>query len=617
MSTVVQQSQRKVIRSINLLLCVVYLTSIVSFYLFLSHQQDNLVNHVKSHLIETIELDKIDIKPLTSWLTLTGEIALKEQGSSEKKWHKRYVTVANSPWIIELTYPLWSIVASIYFWIFSIVFLWGARYSNVLVRQGLIASRADYQSLENWANLAIIQGQAKPLAGDNNISLVITQLQKQIQDGTNKGFTYDHSIRESLLLDADTGIGNRAFFDNRLNAFLKEDDVQGAVLFVDFKECELIQSLYGHQQAINLLVTLIQVIKHRLQRLPSFFLARRGEFELAILLPGIFMNETEKLADRLITNIQAVNIPIGVNQEEFVHMGISYFGHDQSAYQIMAEADMAMRSAQLQGPSQWFMYEVGELEHVKAKGSLRWRTFLTHALASNAFVIFFQPVIDSQSENVIHHEVLSKVRDKDGSLISARVFLPMAQKCGLADKIDLLILEQVCRVLAYEDKQRDDCSLNISIDSLLSPTFIDQFIEIINRYPEVSERIIIEISEYQLVNHLNDLVPVLKRINNSGVKILADKVGQFIVSAGYLKICPISAIKLHRSIVIDIDKKNENQVFIQSLKNLTEPQQIPIYALGVENIAEWRMLVKLGIHGGQGHFFTEPVAQVAKAIHLL
>jgi RNase E specificity factor CsrD len=75
-------------------------------------------------------------------------------------------------------------------------------------------------------------------------------------------------------------------------------------------------------------------------------------------------------------------------------------------------------------------------------------------------------------------------------------------------------------------------------------------------------------------------------------------------------------MKLHRSIVIDIDKKVENQVFIQSLKKLAEAKNMPVYALGVENKSEWRTLLQLGVKGGQGHFFTEPVAQVAKAIHL-
>lgn len=303
-------------------------------------------------------------------------------------------------------------------------------------------------------------------------------------------------------------------------------------------------------------------------------------------------------------------------------MGVVCFTGDNQAYKVMAEADMALRNAQLQGPSQWFMYDSGEVATETAIGSLRWRTFLERAIEKNAFVIFFQPVIASQSDQILHHEVLSKVRDSKGQLISARVFLPMAQKCGLSIKIDLLVFEQVCRLLQYEGnlqhshKQPDACSLNLSIDALLNEQFVETIVSKLAQMPDIANRLIIEISEYHLVTHLNKLAPVLDMLDKLGVKILADKVGQYVVSTDYLRDCPISYIKLHRSIVYLVHEKMENQVFIQSLKARCLQHNVNIYALGVESKEEWRTLIHLGVSGGQGHFFTEPVAQMANAIVL-
>lgn len=472
------------------------------------------------------------------------------------------------------------------------------------------------RQLENWANLSKISEKQQSLPENNVIADAITALQQQLHQANNNENQFDSMLRASALLDNDTGIGNRAFFNNRLEALLKEEDIQGAVYFIQFNGCDLVQSLYGQQQAMELLEVLIQSINYRLKHLSNYFLARRGEFELALIIPGIFLCDVEKLADRLLKNTLAVSLPVGVNKEQLTHIGISYFSHAEKAYQIKAEADMALRSAQLQGPAQWFMYDIGEIEQNNAKGSLRWRTFLTRAIEQNAFVIFFQPVISSASEKVLHHEVLSKVRDSDGSLVSARVFLPMAQKCGLSQTIDHLIFEQVCRLLTNDSSQHDECSLNISAESLLSPTFIKLFIKQIERYKTVAPRIIIEISEYHLVNNLSELKPVLAKLHSFGVKILADKVGQYVVSSNYLQTCPISAIKLHRSIVLDVQNKYENQLFIKSLTTVCQPREVHMFALGIEHVDEWRMLIRLGVQGGQGHFFTEPVAHMARAIYL-
>jgi RNase E specificity factor CsrD len=149
----------------------------------------------------------------------------------------------------------------------------------------------------------------------------------------------------------------------------------------------------------------------------------------------------------------------------------------------------------------------------------------------------------------------------------------------------------------------------------MSVDFIDKFKTILANYPNVSNKIIIEISEYHLVNNLALLKPVLYILKAQGITMLSDKVGQYVVSSQYLKECPISSLKLHRSIVLDIQHKPENQTVIQSLKAICAPLDINIYALGVENEDEWQMLKKLGVNGGQGHFFTKPVAQAVKAIH--
>jgi len=598
-----------------MMMTVVYIL-VCLFSVLAAYQAQNSQHHA----IESLSLNEQQLNQYASTTVLSnthlGRLVLEKESGS------RLLAISDSRWYLSFQQPVYLVFTSPLLLYFTLALVVTGFVLRKILQQQLAISLKPLQQLENWANLSVIQGFANEINIDdssqetNVITLAIHQLQQQIRDNVASDTAWDQSIRSSALLDQETRIGNRAFFDNRLQAFLKEDDVQGAVLLIQFKELELVQNLYGYQQALSLLLSLIQVTKQRLQNQPSYFIARQSEYELSILLPNVFMQEVEKLADRLVTNLQTVVMPVGINQEEFVHIGVSYFGYDQVPYQVMSEADMALRTAQLQGPSQWFMFEVGELEEVKAKGSLKWRTFLNGAIKGNGFVIFFQPVIASDSAKVLHHEVLSKVRDKNGVMISARIFFPMAKKCGLTVQIDLLILEQVCRVLAYEQEQQDHCSINISIDSLLSEGFTDKFLSITHRFPAVKEKIMIEVSEYQLVNNLTQLQPALAALNNAGVKIIADKVGQYVVSAHYINIYPIYAMKLHRSIVIDIDKKTENQVFIQSLKTLAAAKNIPVYALGVEKQAEWRTLLQLGVKGGQGHFFTEPMAQVAKAIHL-
>ncbi|MFD1619068.1 EAL domain-containing protein [Thalassotalea marina] len=470
--------------------------------------------------------------------------------------------------------------------------------------------------LENWAYMSSICGSFQPVQSEGIVATTINKLIEDWQSSQNVDFTFDQEIRSQVFIDPATGIGNREFFNNRLEALLKEEDIQGAVFFIQLNETDQIQALYGDLHVKQLLKQVISNISKHTEKISGAYIARRCDYELALIIPGIYFTEAERLAGRLVKAISSIPLPIGIEKECFVHIGVSYFSNDENSYQIKSEADMALRTAQLQGPSQWFMYEPGEVEHVTAKGSLQWRTFLEKAISHNAFVLFFQPVVSTKSHNPLHHEVLAKVRDVDGTLVNARVFIPMAVKCGLIKQIDLILIEQVCRLLSYDKHMRDDCSVNVSIESLLDEKFIPKLLDILAKYHNVASQLIFEITEYHLVNNVGQLATIMNTLNQLGVRLLIDKVGQYISAAEYLKHCPINFIKLHASIVHDIDKSVENQIFVRSIALLCQQQNIAIYALGVERFEQWSTLIKLGVEGGQGHYFTEPVSHVAKAIHL-
>lgn len=518
--------------------------------------------------------------------------------------------------VLLFVHPLWQMLTASYFILFNFLFALAVVLTRVSFMKSLEVKLASIRKLENWAALTRIHGKLQPIEQQDDVSETIQSIIEQLHQVRSYQNKSEQLIRERVLLDSETGIGNREFFTNRLEALLREEECRGAILLICFNEFDVMQALYGQQHALSFIEDGICLCRKRLAKQSNYFIARRSESELAILIPGIYVAETEKLASKLLTSLTNLVVPIGINQDEFVHIGISMFQSGHQAYKLMSEADMALRNAQLQGPNQWFMYDKDEIATENAKGSLRWRTMLTRAIERNSFVIFFQPVIASDTNDILHHEVLTKVRDSQGKLISARVFLPMAKKCGLAPQVDMLVFEQVCRLLSYEGKKHDVCSLNIAIDSLLNEDFLQTVFIKLAQMPNIAQQLIIEVSEYHLVRHLNQLREVLAFLSELNIAILADKVGQYVVNNDYLHTCPINTIKLHKSMVYQIENKIENQVYIQSLATSCSQTNIAIYALGVESQQEWKTLKQLGVKGGQGHFFTEPVAQVAQAIEL-
>lgn len=587
-----------------------FLFAILLVFSYAANQQSIFAEQLNKQLTQQHDINHV-ITPLLP--VDVYQISYQQQSLTvkDKPLLKRELK-PNQEFGLAFYHPVYAIVSTPVL-VFSFIYLLGFAFLRARLQNELSKKLADINSLESWADLAKSHTKPPSLSVNNKIADYIVAMQLELDQAKKGQSRFDQEIRENALLDPKTRIGNRDFFTSHLEAMLREEESRGAVFLIQLKGCELVHNLYGENQAFTLLETVIESIKSRIRHIPDCFLSRRNEYELAILTPGLYVNETEKLAERMLKNLTSLPLPIGVNKDEFCHFGISYFKNDRKLYQIMSEADMALRSAQLQGPSQWFMYDPGEVAKESAIGSLKWRTFLHQVIDKKLFIIFSQPVIDTKNHAILHYEVLSKIKNNRGGLISPRIFLPMAEKCGLSSQLDLMVFEQVCQLMTYE-AQSHSYSVNFSIEALLSEVFRAKLYQLLETYPDVNDKVIIEISEYHLKSRFNEFLPVIKELRQHGFRILADKVGQYIVNAQYLKQCQISYVKLHRSIVLDINTKPENQIFVQSMKVLCEPLGINLFAVGVENVDEWRTLIKLGVCGGQGHYFDEPVAQMANAI---
>ena len=424
------------------------------------------------------------------------------------------------------------------------------------------------------------------------------------------------SLRAKTFIDEETGLGNRNFFDNRLEAFIKDSsqNAHGVVIFLQCKDLDLIYTENGEAAATALLQELSDMLAPYVNQLEiNAIIARRSESDIAFMLPKVDEKQAQQIVTKMKYLCEQIKLPTSVDPECFFHFGLAAFEHGESAYQIFAEADMALRAAQLQGPNGWFMYDKELLADTGIRGAVKWRTLLEDALANRAFVLLFQPTVAADQE-VHHYEVLTRLREPCGGLITAGIFLPMAEKCGLTKRIDKLVIEKALKLLAYEQglHGKSRCSINLHAASVMDKRFLDWMMLFLIRHRSLAIRLIVEISEYKLVSNHKALEMPLKQLKTLGVELLVDQVGQTMHEMEYLEAFNVDYIKLHMSITRDIEQKMENQLYIRGLQSVCDPLGVKIIASGVEKHEEWKTLHQLGLYAGQGFYFTEPLEQVVE-----
>ncbi len=467
--------------------------------------------------------------------------------------------------------------------------------------------------LEAWANRYNKNKKFKFLIGARDYSLVnsIRDLLKERSDAQKGGHKADHFIRSQTFLDNSTGLGNRLYFEHRLDSVLQQDDkVYGAVLLIHYGAVQAVRDKDGKDAATTLLQDFAEILREYVDDTAQSVVSRINTDEFAILLPFVDGTEVERIALNVLRMSQKVGLPEYVDLNTICHIGADMYDRENTAFQIMAEADMALRAAQLHGPSGWFMYDSGELPPSEIKGSVRWRTTIQNALDSNKFKLYFQPVVDNVMR-VHHHEVLARMEDGRGELISAKVFFPMARKCGLIPEIDKQVLTAIAETM--EKNPFTPISVNIHIDSWLNRDFCNWLIRYLKQYSQFASFLIFEISEFELSRHSRKLRSILSAVRRYHVQLMVDQVGLYVIETSYLQQNSVEYLKLHQSIVNNLHEKPENQMFIRSLQSVVAEKGLVVFAMGVESEQELGALNRLGVTGVQGHYIKRPAEMLLAA----
>ncbi|MBD1391078.1 EAL domain-containing protein [Neiella sp. HB171785] len=439
------------------------------------------------------------------------------------------------------------------------------------------------------------------------IRQALDQMVEELRDARQERSRFDAFMRSNTFLDPVTGLGNRLYFDNQISSAIRAgtEHNAGYVLLLQFNQYDDVQQNEEREACYDILNQIGRCLYDAYDSYADSFIARRGEGDYAVLLPGTHPDDIERSLKALLRSLVKIPLPTYVDVEHCFHVGVASLETSTESYQVLAEADMALRAAQVQEANTWFMYQRSELPRNEIKGSVRWRTLLEESVRRKAFVLSSQPVVEAHEDDIHHYEMLLRLRDESGQMMPAQVFLPMAKKCGMTSQIDRNALHQLLKLMRYEGRQPARCSINIAIDSLLDRNFSRWIELILMQYRDIVSRLIIEVSEYPLNQNYDALRPTLRKLKQAGCLLAVDQVGQNIVNTQYIRDLDIDYLKLHANLVRDIDQRSENQLFVRSLLGACENTTARVFALAVETQREWQALKALGVYGGQGHLFSE------------
>lgn len=227
---------------------------------------------------------------------------------------------------------------------------------------------------------------------------------------------------------------------------------------------------------------------------------------------------------------------------------------------------------------------------------------IKEAISKQKFKLAYQPIIEAQTGKISHYEALLRIEDADGKLKSAGSFIPIAEKMGLIDSIDLYVLEMVVNKLKSDKTIK--IAFNISNLTIGNREWIKAFFEQIT--PDIGKRMVIEITETTALRDLRETAYFIATLQDAGCMFALDDFGSGYTSFRQIRALSFDYIKIDGSLISDIATNQHNRLLVKSLLEYMRGMGTKTVAEFVENGEIAKILMEFGIDYMQGNYFGSP-----------
>jgi diguanylate cyclase (GGDEF)-like protein/PAS domain S-box-containing protein len=424
----------------------------------------------------------------------------------------------------------------------------------------------------------------------------------------------DHLAHHDQL----TGLPNRHFLQAHLPTAIEEARNSAtimAVLFLDLDRFKHINDTRGHETGDKLLKAVAERIRSTVR--VEDIVVRMGGDEFIVVLKSVRSSEqVNETAGRI---NEALSVPVPVDGRPLVttvSIGVSLYPRDGANLgELLRHSDTAMYQAKDRGRNNFQLFSPGMDRKLKERMAIE--TSLRFALQRKQLDVFYQPLIDLQTNRVVGLESLLRWKVPGQGYISPEKFIAVAEDTGLIVPIGDIVLAR-----AFEDmaRWRDGghtpvpVAVNISAVQLQRSNLPETLVKLARQYGirpsmlqlELTESAVFERREARSGETNEDAVSKLREL---GVRIAIDDFGTGYSSLSYLKRWRVDYLKIDRSFIRDLVTDASDLAIVSAIIAMARHLNIKVVAEGIEGWQQLEKVRQLGCGLGQGFLFARPVPE--------
>lgn len=413
----------------------------------------------------------------------------------------------------------------------------------------------------------------------------------------------NEELRYLLEHDALTGLYNRSTFCRKTADFLRQNP-NGSYNMVQFdiERFKVINELYGNFMGDRILLLIAEGLQKCLKDKGTYGRLEADHF--AVCLPA-GTEELQYVREQMDKSLASVKIEQKIN----LYYGVyTVEDRDMSVDLMCDRANLALRTVKGNSNRSYAVYN-DELHQV-VLSEQQLTNSMEEALLQRQFEVYYQPVVDLKTGEVVSAEALVRWNHPEKGMVSPGFFIPFFEHNGFIIKLDAYIREEVCRNIMELGRRGLNCvpvSVNVSRLEFYDPNLCRSIIDLTERYRLEPGMMRLEITESAYTDNPQQLLAAMKELQNYGFQVLMDDFGSGYSFLNMLKDVPVDILKMDMKFLENQGISGRGPEILASLVRMAKKLGMHTIAEGIETKEQGDFLRSVGCEYGQGYYYARPM----------
>jgi diguanylate cyclase (GGDEF)-like protein len=420
-------------------------------------------------------------------------------------------------------------------------------------------------------------------------------------------------IRYMALHDSLTGLPNRSLLEDLLAhaiALAGRNGKRVAVLMLDLDRFKRVNDSFGHHIGDRLLEAVAVRLRNCLRE--SDIVARLGGDEFVIGLPLVDKHEDiEQVASKVLTTLSAPFEIEGHGLRIGSSIGICEYPSDgENPRDLLQAADTAMYEAKNSERGNYSFFTAELTDATRRRQKLEFD--LQHALARDEFVLYYQPLVATETGGITGVEALLRWRHPEQGMIFPNQFVPQLEELGLMADVGNWVLRTACAQNAAWQKAGLTpvrVMVNLSSTQFYRSNIASSVTRALSESGLDPKWLELELTESLMLDDSETTIKIMRALKRLGVSLSLDDFGTGWSSLSYLRRFPVDRIKIDRSFLRDIASEPSAEAVVRSIMNLGRDLGLACVAEGVETSEQLNYFRKQKCEEVQGFLYSPAIPE--------